>query len=173
MTLQSALNISPSLQQIHLCSLWLTWQLFPRTGTDTVHLTLIILGAILTLVLFPLLGVDLSNIVKAVRPPASENGQRQKHQILLVRAQIGAEDQGYLILIEVPGQLLPHFYGSSSSSSSLLFCKYKKNSKSCLAVFREEQPQVAPSRVQGGCGPFQSWNVSKHLNFVKLKLSKI
>ncbi|XP_064590621.1 armadillo repeat-containing protein 6 isoform X1 [Zonotrichia leucophrys gambelii] len=28
-------------------------------------------------------GVDLSNIVKAVRPPASENGQRQKHQILL------------------------------------------------------------------------------------------
>ncbi|XP_063259535.1 armadillo repeat-containing protein 6 isoform X3 [Prinia subflava] len=27
-------------------------------------------------------GVDLSNIVKAVRPPASENGQRQKHQIL-------------------------------------------------------------------------------------------
>ncbi|XP_059345808.1 armadillo repeat-containing protein 6 isoform X2 [Ammospiza nelsoni] len=28
-------------------------------------------------------GVDLSNIVKAVRPPASENGQREKHQILL------------------------------------------------------------------------------------------
>ncbi|NWH96412.1 ARMC6 protein, partial [Aegithalos caudatus] len=28
-------------------------------------------------------GVDLSNIVKALRPPASENGQRQKHQILL------------------------------------------------------------------------------------------
>ncbi|NXD46289.1 ARMC6 protein, partial [Copsychus sechellarum] len=28
-------------------------------------------------------GVDLSNIVKAVQPPASENGQRQKHQILL------------------------------------------------------------------------------------------
>ncbi|NXB98852.1 ARMC6 protein, partial [Orthonyx spaldingii] len=27
-------------------------------------------------------GVDLSNIVKAARPPASENGQRQKHQIL-------------------------------------------------------------------------------------------
>uniref|UniRef100_A0A8C9UF40 Armadillo repeat containing 6 n=1 Tax=Serinus canaria TaxID=9135 RepID=A0A8C9UF40_SERCA len=35
-------------------------------------------------------GVDLSNIVKAVRPPASENGQRQKHQILLVGAQMAA-----------------------------------------------------------------------------------
>jgi len=36
---------------------------------------------------FPL-GVDLSNIVKAVRQPASENGQKQKHEILLVGAQI-------------------------------------------------------------------------------------
>ncbi|NWS03217.1 ARMC6 protein, partial [Motacilla alba] len=34
-------------------------------------------------------GVDLSNIVKAVRP-VSENGQRQKHQILLVGAQAAA-----------------------------------------------------------------------------------
>lgn len=33
---------------------------------------------------FFLLGVDLSNIVKAVRQPASENGQKQKHEILLV-----------------------------------------------------------------------------------------
>ncbi|NXQ11020.1 ARMC6 protein, partial [Peucedramus taeniatus] len=34
-------------------------------------------------------GVDLSNIVKAVRPPASENGQRQKHQILLTLESLG------------------------------------------------------------------------------------
>ncbi|RMB89783.1 hypothetical protein DUI87_33798 [Hirundo rustica rustica] len=34
-------------------------------------------------------GVDLSNIVKAVRPPASENGQRQKHQILLTLDSLG------------------------------------------------------------------------------------
>ncbi|NXQ01170.1 ARMC6 protein, partial [Vidua macroura] len=34
-------------------------------------------------------GVDLSNIVKAVRPPASENGQRQKHQILLTLECLG------------------------------------------------------------------------------------
>ncbi|NWW41869.1 ARMC6 protein, partial [Panurus biarmicus] len=46
-------------------------------------------------------GVDLSNIVKAVRPPASENGQRQKHQILLVGAQTGAKDHGYVIIIEI------------------------------------------------------------------------
>ncbi|KFO55167.1 Armadillo repeat-containing protein 6 [Corvus brachyrhynchos] len=35
-------------------------------------------------------GVDLSNIVKAVRPPASENGQRQKHQILLTLDALGS-----------------------------------------------------------------------------------
>ncbi|NXH88513.1 ARMC6 protein, partial [Edolisoma coerulescens] len=35
-------------------------------------------------------GVDLSNIVKAVRPPASENGQRQKHQILLSLDALGS-----------------------------------------------------------------------------------
>ncbi|XP_068021013.1 armadillo repeat-containing protein 6 isoform X2 [Melanerpes formicivorus] len=34
-------------------------------------------------------GVDLSNIVKAVRQPASENGQRQKHQILLTLDALG------------------------------------------------------------------------------------
>ncbi|NXN09167.1 ARMC6 protein, partial [Indicator maculatus] len=34
-------------------------------------------------------GVDLSNIVKAVRQPASENGQRQKHQILLTLDSLG------------------------------------------------------------------------------------
>ncbi|XP_056368567.1 armadillo repeat-containing protein 6 isoform X6 [Oenanthe melanoleuca] len=49
-------------------------------------------------------GVDLSNIVKAVRPPASENGQRQKHQILLTleslsRAVAGPDEA------EVPRQL--------------------------------------------------------------------
>lgn len=88
LTLQSEFNISASLRQVHLSSLWQTWQVFPRTGTNTVCLTLIILEPILILVLFPILGVDLSNIVKAVRPPASENGQRQKHQILLVGAQI-------------------------------------------------------------------------------------
>ncbi|XP_030365135.1 armadillo repeat-containing protein 6 [Strigops habroptila] len=34
-------------------------------------------------------GVDLSNIVKAVRPPASENGQKQKHEILLTLDALG------------------------------------------------------------------------------------
>ncbi|NXM78910.1 ARMC6 protein, partial [Serilophus lunatus] len=34
-------------------------------------------------------GVDLSNIVKAVRPPASENGQREKHQILQTLDSLG------------------------------------------------------------------------------------
>uniref|UniRef100_A0A8V5GYE1 Uncharacterized protein n=1 Tax=Melopsittacus undulatus TaxID=13146 RepID=A0A8V5GYE1_MELUD len=34
-------------------------------------------------------GVDLSNIVKALRPPASENGQRQKHEILLTLDALG------------------------------------------------------------------------------------
>ncbi|NXP69193.1 ARMC6 protein, partial [Chloropsis cyanopogon] len=49
-------------------------------------------------------GVDLSNIVKAVRPPASENGQRQKHQILLSLESLGravAEQD----LAQLPGQL--------------------------------------------------------------------
>ncbi|NWU36688.1 ARMC6 protein, partial [Hylia prasina] len=49
-------------------------------------------------------GVDLSNIVKAVRPPASENGQRQKHQILLTLDALGravAEQD----LAELPGHL--------------------------------------------------------------------
>ncbi|XP_071434127.1 armadillo repeat-containing protein 6 isoform X2 [Pithys albifrons albifrons] len=34
-------------------------------------------------------GVDLSNIVKAVRQPVSENGQREKHQILLTLDALG------------------------------------------------------------------------------------
>ncbi|NXU78218.1 ARMC6 protein, partial [Oreotrochilus melanogaster] len=34
-------------------------------------------------------GVDLSNIVKAVQQPASENGQRQKHEILLTLDSLG------------------------------------------------------------------------------------
>ncbi|NXS55752.1 ARMC6 protein, partial [Brachypteracias leptosomus] len=34
-------------------------------------------------------GVDLSNIVKAVRQPASENGQKQKHKILLTLDSLG------------------------------------------------------------------------------------
>ncbi|NWS50597.1 ARMC6 protein, partial [Probosciger aterrimus] len=38
---------------------------------------------------FFLSGVDLSNIVKAVRPPASENGQKQKHEILLTLDALG------------------------------------------------------------------------------------
>lgn len=35
-------------------------------------------------------GVDLSNIIKAVRQPASENGQKQKHEVLLVGLQLCA-----------------------------------------------------------------------------------
>jgi len=42
------------------------------------------------LFLFFLSGVDLSNIIKAVRQPASENGQKQKHEVLLVGLQLCA-----------------------------------------------------------------------------------
>ncbi|OXB57705.1 UNVERIFIED_CONTAM: hypothetical protein H355_008659, partial [Colinus virginianus] len=34
-------------------------------------------------------GVDLSNIIKAVRQPASENGQKQKHEVLLTLDSLG------------------------------------------------------------------------------------
>ncbi|NWQ67823.1 ARMC6 protein, partial [Neopipo cinnamomea] len=49
-------------------------------------------------------GVDLSNIVKAVRQPASENGQRQKHQILLTLDSLGRA-VAPPHLVELPEQL--------------------------------------------------------------------
>ena len=42
------------------------------------------------LFLFFFFVVDLSNIIKAVRQPASENGQKQKHEVLLVGLQLCA-----------------------------------------------------------------------------------
>ncbi|RMB89799.1 hypothetical protein DUI87_33814 [Hirundo rustica rustica] len=53
-------------------------------------------------------GVDLSNIVKAVRPPASENGQRQKHQILLTLDSLGRA-VAEAAVAELPEQLSAQF----------------------------------------------------------------